>query len=204
MASFIKKVCFYLSNDGVSLERLLFQILINMFNKDVSIFLVRRSRTLDLKTYTSNQVPVRSRSTNVVTSIAQKSPPRSPFDDSFVDYTNDKHISNQEDVRIHLSTPNSQTKQDNSTQIPPNSILLHSPSKSPTSSSNLTFPDISNLVSPRPSLCSTPGHTGSEFEHQDYNDQLSDESWGTYILDGKIMIRVGEKRLLIFLKIEMC
>ena len=149
---------------------------------------MRRSRTLDFKSYASNQVPVRSRSTNVVTSIAQRTPSRNPFDDSFVNFKNNEHLSNNEEVRLHLS--NSQTKQDNSTQFPPNSILLHSPSKSPTSSSNLTYPDISNLVSPRPSLCSTPGLTGSEFEHQDYNDQLSDESWGTYILDGKIMIRV--------------
>ena len=151
---------------------------------------MRRSRTLDFKSYTSNQVPVRSRSTNVVTSIEQKKPSRSPFDDSFINHTNNESISNHEDVRLHLS--NSQTKQDNSTQFPPNSILLHSPSKSPTSSSNLTYPDISNLVSPRPSLCSTPGLTGSEFEHQDYNDQLSDESWGKYIFDRKLIIRVGE------------
>ena len=163
---------------------------------------MRRSRTLDFKSYTSNQVPVRSRSTNVVTSISQKTPSRSPFDDSFVNYTNNENISNNEDVRLQLSNSNSQPKQDNSTQFPPNSILLHSPSKSPTSSSNLTYPDISNLVSPRPSLCSTPGLTGSEFEHQDYNDQLSDESWGTYILVRKIMIRVNT--LFIFLKIELC
>ena len=77
-----------------------------------------------------------------------------------------------------MSDSTSRTKQDNSTQFPPNSILLRSPSKSPASSSNLTYPDITNLVSPRPSICSTPGLTGSEFGQEDYNDQLSDESWG--------------------------
>ena len=141
-------------------------------------FIVRRSRTLDFKTYNGSQLPVRSNSTNAVKSIALETPSKNPFDDCFVSGSETEYISNQENVRVRLSDSSSHSKQDNSTQFPPNSILLNSSSQSLTSSHELTYPDITNLVSPRPSISSTPGLTGSEFDQEGYNDQLSDESWG--------------------------
>ena len=107
--------------------------------------------------------------------VRQTTSSNNPFDDSFVN-GDSENKSNQDDHAIN-SLSSSQSKHDNSTQIPLKDIINRPSSKSPTFSFNITQPDITNLVSPRTSICSTPGLTGSEWG-QEGEDESSDESWG--------------------------
>ena len=141
-----------------------------------SIISVRRSRTLDFKNNNGNCMPVRSHSTLAVTSKPQEtSSCNNPFDDSFND-VDCEDISKQPDMKIN-SRLASQTKHDNATQIPLKYITRPSSNSSPLFSYNITQPDVTHLVSPRASICSTPVMTGSELDLGDEGPS-SDESWG--------------------------
>ena len=145
-------------------------------NINVLIIVVRRSRTLDFKYSASNNVPIRSHSTTVVTTVTREASTNNPFEDSFVNGNSD-HISGQTDKNMH-SNFSSQQKKDSSTQVPLELIMNRPSSNSPTLSYNITQPDVTHLVSPRVSICSTPAMTGSEYGQED-EDPSSDESWGT-------------------------
>lgn len=136
---------------------------------------VRRSRTLDFKNNNGNCTPVRSQSIIAVTSKTQERSSGNLFDDS-LNNVSCEDISKQTDLKINSLLPSSQLKHDNATQIQLKYINRPS-SNSPPFSYNIIQPDVTNLVSPRASVCSTPGMTGSELDLEE-EDPSSDESWG--------------------------
>ena len=125
-------------------------------------------------------MPVRSHSTTVVTSLSLEVSSNRPFDESFSNVYTDQ-ISKQTEFELN-SMPSLQQTMNNSTPESPNKSINNSlpSSKSPTCSYNLTQPDVTQLVSPQASMCSTPVISGSESE-KDVEYPSSDESWGKFM-----------------------
>ena len=138
--------------------------------------LVRRSRTLNFKdTHEDCYTPVRSQSTIGITTSHQ-SHSRERQLNATLKTADVKETSNYPESNINpfLTTI---TDHDNDTQIPLKPLNRPLLNASSTSSQNVPYPNVTQLVSPHASATSTPARTGSDLELEE-EDPSSDESWG--------------------------
>ena len=107
----------------------------------------------------------------------RKGSSNNPFCDSFVS-TNTGTISDQ-NSNIPEPETSLQEKTDTATQIPLRPRAKNDRPITTATSCQIAQPDVTQLVSPQTSMCSTPEMAGSDLGRgEDYPS--SDESWGMY------------------------